>query len=137
MQFSDRLALAMRIRAVTQSVLARRLNTSQSTVSRWFTGGAPQAATVEKIARALSVSVSWLSAGIGEGPSGDPAPPHAPVTSEVIGEDPTREPDQPDLSAWSKLELIKLARLLATIDLGRKELLHKVFQALERLDSKG
>jgi transcriptional regulator with XRE-family HTH domain len=131
MNFSDRLGLAMRARAVNQSVLARRLNTSQSTVSRWFSGVTPHPSTIDRIASALSVSVSWLSAGIGEGPAIDSDPPYQPQGGEIDSSELSGPAEDSILDNWNRMELIKLARLLATTELPRKELLLKVLGTLD------
>ena len=71
MELSDRLDLAMRLRGIeSQSELHRRSGVPQPTINRILKGTTtkPDTTTVQRLAEALDVSLTWLLDGIGEGP---------------------------------------------------------------------
>lgn len=62
--FSIILAAAMQNREFTQSDLAKNAETSQSNISRYLSGnGMPRAEELQRIARALGVSMEYLLTG--------------------------------------------------------------------------
>src|SRR5687767_9248200 len=64
--FSERLLLAMKDLAFTQSRLAELVDTSQAAVSQWTTGKkAPTPENLTALAKALGVRREWLEFGIG------------------------------------------------------------------------
>jgi transcriptional regulator with XRE-family HTH domain len=71
MEAGKRIALARSSSGMTQTDLAEKLNTDQSTVAKYETGvNEPRLATIEKIANLTGVSPCWLAFGIGGGPEG-------------------------------------------------------------------
>lgn len=71
MELSDRLDLAMRLREIeSQSELHRRSGVPQPTINRILKGTtlAPDTTTVQRLAEALNVSLTWLLDGVGDGP---------------------------------------------------------------------
>jgi len=71
MELSDRLDLAMRLRGIeSQSELHRRAGVPQPTINRILKGATtkPDTSTVQRLAEALDVSLTWLLDGVGDGP---------------------------------------------------------------------
>lgn len=72
-ELSQRLALALETKGVSQAELARRMEVNPSTASHWITGRRiPDIATVDGIADKLGVNRAWLA--FGDGPMADGAP---------------------------------------------------------------
>jgi transcriptional regulator with XRE-family HTH domain len=65
-QFIQRLSKAMVDAGMTQASLAKRLNTPQSTVQRWFNGSVPRSRMLMDICHALRCDQRWLLTGIGD-----------------------------------------------------------------------
>lgn len=82
--FTGRLKQAMFKAGFKQTDLAREIDTSQATVSRWFTGSVPSRLMQPKLAVALKVSTDWLIHGIGESTD---EPSNNKASSEGITED--------------------------------------------------
>jgi len=62
MTFSDKIKLAREMAKLTQNELAREVGVSQRTIASYESGGArARRSTTEKLARALKVSVKYLS----------------------------------------------------------------------------
>lgn len=62
MTFSDKIKLAREAAKLTQNELAREVGVSQRTIASYESGGArARRSTTEKLARALKVSVKYLS----------------------------------------------------------------------------
>lgn len=62
MTFSDKIKLARETAKLTQNELAREVGVSQRTIASYESGGArARRSTTEKLARALKVSVKYLS----------------------------------------------------------------------------
>ncbi len=64
--FAQNLSTLMEERGLSQSELARRLETSQSTVNRWINGTNPRKKQLRELAEVLSVRMEWLESGKGE-----------------------------------------------------------------------
>ena len=66
MRFGERLAGLLVERGLTQVRLARRLHTSQATISRWLTGESmPRAGILRRLAEEMGVRYAWLLDGEG------------------------------------------------------------------------
>lgn len=65
-QFIQRLSKAMVDAGMTQASLAKRLNTPQSTVQRWFNGSVPRSRMLMDICHALRCDQRWLLTGVGD-----------------------------------------------------------------------
>lgn len=63
--FPDRLAELMKARGFTQASLARALQISQSTISRWREGSTPQHRVMQNLAAVLRTTPDWLLRGEG------------------------------------------------------------------------
>jgi transcriptional regulator with XRE-family HTH domain len=62
MSFEEKVRLMLRRRGMTQEMLAEALGTSRNSVSNWMTKGHdPQLGTAVRLARALGVSLDWLT----------------------------------------------------------------------------
>lgn len=75
MNLSDRLDYAMRVRGIrSQSALHRASGVPQPTISRILKGTTeqPDAATMQRLADALRISLEWLLQGRGPGPDDSP-----------------------------------------------------------------
>lgn len=70
-----RLRLAREARGLTQEELARRVNVTASTVSKWEQGARanPQSRAMVAVAALLGVSLDWLLLGKGRGPAAEVA----------------------------------------------------------------
>lgn len=64
-EFARRLDRRMRALRVTQSALARVLETKQSTVKNWLEGHIPRPDVLDQLVEALSTSRDWLLYGEG------------------------------------------------------------------------
>lgn len=72
--FGDRLAGAREAAGLTQDELARRLGVRDETLRNWEDDvSEPRANRVQMLAGMLSVSLTWLMVGKGDGPAGPPA----------------------------------------------------------------
>jgi transcriptional regulator with XRE-family HTH domain len=71
--FGDRLAGAREAAGLTQDELARRLGVRDETLRAWEDDlSEPRANRVQMLAGILSVSLTWLMVGKGDGPAGPP-----------------------------------------------------------------
>lgn len=64
--FSQRIAHRMAELGLTQSDIARRLDTNQSTVSRWLRGSIPNRRILSDLCVVLACNPEWLAFGTGE-----------------------------------------------------------------------
>lgn len=73
---------------MSQSELARRLETPPSTLQRWFNGSMPRRLTLTAAAKILGTTEEWLKTGIGKAPSKESDKDTA-LQSSVLYEHPT------------------------------------------------
>jgi len=64
--FSERLAFAIREDGRTKAAIARAIGAQAPAISRWLAGSIPDLRRATDIARELNVSVQWLLTGSGE-----------------------------------------------------------------------
>ena len=81
--FGDRLAAAREQAGLTQGALADKLGVKKATLSAWENDlKEPRANRLQMLAGMLSVSLSWLMTGMGDGPDGPEQ--GQPLTADLV-----------------------------------------------------
>ena len=81
--FGDRLAAAREQAGLTQGALADKLGVKKATLSAWENDLIePRANRLQMLAGMLSVSLSWLMTGMGDGPDGPEQ--GQPLTADLV-----------------------------------------------------
>ncbi len=137
--FSDRFELALRTRSLSKADVARQINVSAPTVSRWKGKHIPSPSVMESLCKVLGVRKEWLIAGTEpmEPTSqiqGEPWPPGFDYEQAVKdGEEYLAKQDMAmkDLDTFPMTSLIALARAVSQAP-DKDTLLQWIFRAMER-----